>query len=144
MTPTELAAYIGALAWLPQIWSWIYGKIVKPKLRINCAATGEVGYSTFGPIVNIDVSISTEKRDALIEKISLKVTHEKGEVRTLTWNTLGEAPQEVRSATGEVTNRWTRTQPAIALRVGEYFSADKFVGFREVEYGRQYTKLMNA
>ena len=144
MTPTELAAYIGALAWLPQIWSWIYGKIVKPKLRINCAATGEVGYSTFGPIVNIDVSISTEKRDALIEKISLKVTHEKGEVRTLTWNTLGEVPQDVRSATGEVTNRWTRTQPAIALRVGEYFSADKFVGFREVEYGRQYTKLMNA
>lgn len=127
MTPTEIAAYIGALAWLPQIWSWIYGKVVKPKLRISCASTAEVGYSTLGPIVNVDVSISTENRDALIEKISLNITHEKGEVRTLTWKSLGETPQEVRSATGEVTSSWTRTQPATALRVGEYFSADSLL-----------------
>lgn len=34
MTPTEIAAYIGAAAWLPQIATLIYKRVVKPIVTI--------------------------------------------------------------------------------------------------------------
>jgi hypothetical protein len=32
--PAEIAAYIGAAAWAPQIGSWMYGWLVKPRVQI--------------------------------------------------------------------------------------------------------------
>jgi hypothetical protein len=34
MTPAEVAAYVGAAAWLPQIAAWLYRAFVSPKIII--------------------------------------------------------------------------------------------------------------
>lgn len=140
MTSIEIVAYIGALAWLPHILGWAYREVVKPQIRVSCALTAEVGYSTLGPIVNINLAISTERRDALIEKITLALIHEKGEKRTLVWQTLNEHEQEFRTAEGQ-TSQWTRSQPATALKVGQFFLAEKRVGFQDLEFLNQWKQL---
>lgn len=133
MSPAEIAAYIGAAAWLPQIISWIYKAVSKPSLKLISSPTLELGYTTLGPIINLTSSISAERRDALIDKIELHLLHEKGEKRVLTWSFLNEKQQEIRSYKGE-TAEITKNQPAIALKVPTIALAEKLIGFQDLEY----------
>ena len=124
MTSAEIIAYIGAAAWLPQIGKWIYNSVAKSKLKIVSAPTVEIGYSTFGPIVNLTVAISVECRDALIEKITLKATHKKGEERHLTWKWLNGKQHQIQSATDAIAEV-SKNQPAVALKVSTLSLAEK-------------------
>lgn len=85
MTPAEIAAYVGAAAWAPQIAKYLYQTYAKPKLKLISAPTVSIGYSSSGPIVNLTTSISADRKDAVIEKMTFSVVHEKGEERELTW-----------------------------------------------------------
>jgi hypothetical protein len=107
--------------------------VAKPKLKIVSAPTVEIGYSTFGPIVNLTAAISVECRDALIEKITLKATHEKGEERHLTWKWLNEKQHQIQSATGEMAEV-SKNQPAVALKVSTLSLAEKIIGFQDLEF----------
>ena len=59
MKPEEIAAYIGAAAWLPQIAAWIYRSVIKPKLRVIPNQFAEVGFTTYGPIFNVRMASSS-------------------------------------------------------------------------------------
>jgi hypothetical protein len=137
MNPEEIVAYIGAAAWLPQIISWIYKAISKPSLKFISSPTLELGYTTLGPILNLTSSISASKRDALIDKITLEVVHEKGETRLLTWSFLNEKQQEIRNYRGE-TAEITKNQPAIALKVPTITLAEKLIGFQDLEFQAKF------
>lgn len=142
MSPAEIAAYIGAAAWLPQIISWLYKLISKPSLKLISSPTLELGYTTLGPIINLTSSISAERRDALIDKIVLQLHHEKGEKRILTWSFLNEKQQEIRSYKGE-TAEITKNQPAIALKVPTIALAEKLIGFQDLEFQATYKLHIN-
>lgn len=60
--PAEIAAYIGAAAWAPQIGSWMYGWLVKPRVQILPERMVEVGFTTLGPIFNIRLALSASKK----------------------------------------------------------------------------------
>lgn len=129
----EIAAFIGAAAWLPQIASWIYKKYSKPVLKLILSPKLELGYISLGPIINFTCSISAEKKDALIEKITLKVTHEKGDSRLLTWKFLNEIQQQIRSYTGE-TAEVSKNQPAVALKVPTITLVEKIIIFQDLDF----------
>ena len=61
MTPGEIAAYIGAAAWLPQLINVFYKYITKPKLRVFFNNTAEISYTSLGPILNIRMGVLAEK-----------------------------------------------------------------------------------
>lgn len=66
MTPGEIAAYIGAAAWLPQILNIFYKFFTKPKLRVFFNNTAEISFISFGPILNIRMGILAEKKISII------------------------------------------------------------------------------
>lgn len=68
----------GCRALSPQIGDWIYNAFSEPELKIVSAGKIEIGFSMFGPIANPTLAISAERRDAPIEKMTLRVTHEHG------------------------------------------------------------------
>ena len=142
MSPEEIAAYIGAAAWLPQIISWIYKSFSKPNLKLISSPTLELGYTTLGPIINLTSSISAERRDALIDKITLQVVHEKGDKRILTWSFLNEKQQEMRNLKGE-TVEITKNQTAIALKVPTIALVEKLIGFQDVEFQTNFKLHIN-
>lgn len=133
MTVADIVAYIGAAAWAPQILSWIYNAVSKPKLTIVSARTVEVGFSMFGPIVNATLAISSERRDALIEKITLLITHQQGEKRQLIWRVLNENQQQIRDAQGNISSQY-KNNPAVALKVSTLSLTEKTVGFHDPDF----------
>jgi hypothetical protein len=133
MTAADIAAYIGAAAWLPQLGTWVYDAYSKPKLKIVSAGKIEIGFSMFGPIANPTLAISAERRDALIEKMSLRVTHEHGEQRFLDWRFLNEVQQQIRDPQGNVSSQYKNT-PAVALKVSTLALTERIVGFRDPKF----------
>ena len=130
MTAADIAAYVGAAAWAPQVVAWIYGAVSKPQLNMVSAGKIEIGFSMLGPIVNATLAISSERRDALIEKITLDVTHEHGDKRRLVWSMLSENQQQIRDAQGNISSQY-KNNPAVALKVSTLALLEKTIGFQD-------------
>jgi hypothetical protein len=137
MNATEIAAYIGAAAWAPQIINWVYRKFSKPALELIPSPTLEMGYNLLDPIIDLTCSISSQKKDALISKMYIEVKHEKGEIRELTWKFLNEIQQQIRSDTG-ATAEISKNQPAVALKVPTISLVEKIIGFQDLEWSRKF------
>lgn len=133
MKPEEIAAYIGAAAWLPQIATWIYRKAIEPSIRIMPNQYAEVGFTSFGPIFNVRLAFSAENKDAIVDGIEMLVRHQDGESRTLRWAGLGETFSEITDTAG---NRQIigRDQSPIAIKIGTQSLLEKFVRFQEPRY----------
>ena len=85
MSFTDLAAIVGALAWLPPIFVAIRGWMTKPQIRVITQPSPEVGFTTLGPILNLRVALTVTHKDIVITGIRLKITHESGEQTSLSW-----------------------------------------------------------
>jgi len=136
------AAILGACAWIPQLIIIIYYFFVKPKLRFSPGPTVEVGYSQYGPILNPSFGISTSRKNALIEKIELKVIHESGTKREFIWQFLSEAPSEMETSTGE-SQLYRRTQPVTALKVTSTTIIGTKIGFQDNAFIEKKTSIIN-
>lgn len=133
MTPTEIAAYIGATAWLPQIATWIYRRVVQPIVTIVPDKYAEVGFTSYGPIFNMRMAFSVENKDIIIDGFELLLRHSDGDTYTLRWAGLKETFSEIIDASG---NRQVieRDQTPIALKIGTESLIEKFVRFQEPRY----------
>ena len=133
MKPEEIAAYVGAAAWLPQIFTWIYRSMVKTKLRIVPDHMAEVGFTNYGPIFNVRMAFFVENRDLIIDGIELILRHEGGETRTFRWAGLGETFSEITDSAG---NRQivSKDQSPIAVKIVTSSLLEKFVRFQEPRY----------
>lgn len=133
MSPADIAAYIGATAWLPQIATWIYRYFVKPVVTIIPDNYAEVGFTSFGPIFNVRMAFSAENKDIIVDGLELRLRHPDGDAHTLRWSGLSETFSEITDAAG---NRQIvrRDQTPIALKVGTESLIEKFVRFQEPRY----------
>ncbi len=140
MSATDIAAWIGGGGTLFQVAERLAKYFIKPTLNIISAPTVTVGYSDLGPVVFLTVSISAEKKDALIEKISLTATHEKGDSRMLTWTWLTETPFQVAVPTGE-TMDFQKSQAAVALKVSTLTLTEKVIWFQDKEWLKNHRQI---
>ncbi|GAB6145305.1 hypothetical protein [Desulfocicer niacini] len=133
MKPTDIAAYIGAAAWLPQIISWIYKAYVTPQITISPDKFLEIGFTSYGPIFNIRLALSADRKSAIIDSFVVELTHEDGDSRILRWSGMNETFSEVTDSMG---NRQviSKDQPAIALKIGTESLLEKFVRFQEPRF----------
>jgi hypothetical protein len=140
MTPADIAAWIGASAWIPQIGRWVYSLWEKPKLRILPSATVTLGYTNLGPSVQLTASLSTDRRNALIERVDLEVSHELGEKRQLTWVLISEFGQQMTGPTGEVIN-FGRSEPATAIKITTDALTPRQILFQDPAFAQKATML---
>lgn len=142
MTPGEIAAYIGAAAWLPQILNIFYKYLTKPKLKVFFNNTAEISYTSFGPILNIRMGILSEKKSLLLEDISLEVRHSDGDIHYLNWAGITEIHSEISDQNGNK-QIISKDQPPIALKLFQDLLTEKFIKFQEPKYHEQDSKLIN-
>lgn len=133
MKPEEIAAYIGAAAWLPQIATWLYRLFVKPLVRIVPNQYAEIGFTSYGPILNLRMAFSVDNKDIIIDGMELLLRHEDGEVRMLRWAGLGETFSEITDSAGNK-QVVSRDQSPIAIKLGVQSLLEKFVRFQEPRY----------
>ncbi len=117
MDATEIAAIVGAAAWLPILGQWVYRTwIAKPKLDVVVGSSGELGYTTFGAVLNPDLALRVQGKPALITKITIDLRHQQGRQTTLHWNGTTEVLQQAQSNSGDHAS-FTRTHSAVAMQV---------------------------
>jgi hypothetical protein len=80
--------------------------------------------------------------DALVEKVTLRAIHEKGEERLLTWKWLNETQHQIRMPTGETAAEVVKNQPAVALKVGTVAQIDRIIGFQDLEFETNNRRMM--
>lgn len=85
MSFTDLAAIVGALAWLPPIVIALRSWLAKPQLRVITQPSPEIGYTTFGPILNLRLALTVTRKDIVVTGIRLQLTHESGEQTNFDW-----------------------------------------------------------
>jgi hypothetical protein len=124
----DYAAYIGALAWMPQIIGWIWKAASRSKLRVRAGGNVQVGLSGLGGIVAVNVAVSCDRKDALIDDVRAVVTHEQGDSREFSWNMARENQTEMTNDSGERV-QMSRTQAVLALKVTTQTMAERFIGF---------------
>lgn len=133
MKPEELAAYIGAAAWLPQVATWIYRAMVKPRLRVVPDQFAELSFTNYGPIFNVRMAFFVEHRDMIIDGVELTLRHQDGENRLFRWAGLGETFSQITDASGNQ-QIVGRDQSPIAIKVGTQALLERFVRFQEPRY----------
>ena len=85
MTAFELAALIGAFAWLPHVIGFFRAIFTKAEIGIIAEKNAEIGFTTFGPIINMRVAFYTKNKDIVVSNIRMRVTHESGDSRLFSW-----------------------------------------------------------
>jgi hypothetical protein len=137
---TDLAAVVGALAWIPPIFVAVRGWLTKPQIRVITQPTPEVGFTSLGPILNLRVALTVTHKDIVITGIRLRVTHESGEQASFSWR-------------GIVQRMGTMTYPQVgavpfekelnvlAMKVSQKDVEERFIRFQSLEFLEQKAAL---
>jgi len=133
MTLFEVAAILGALAWLPHLIKLIKDIVTRPKIRIITQRTAEIGYTFFGPILNLRIAFSVRHRDIVISSIKIRLKHETGEERILSWQ--GIVQRLGQMGTPEVgLIPWEKEHSVLAIKLTEKEVEERLIRFQEDEY----------
>ena len=142
MTLFEIAAILGALAWLPHLIKLIKDLVTRPKIRIITQRTAEIGYTPFGPILNLRIAFSVRHRDIVISSIQIKLKHESGEERILSWQ--GIVQRLGQMGTPEVgLIPWEKEQTVLAIKLTEKEVEERLIRFQENDYHTNKEKYDN-
>jgi len=100
MGAIDWIAIVGAAAWTPQIITWVWRALTKPKVSLHLYTKSELGYNFLGPIFNVRFALLSEKKDAILNKLSVELKHENGASYTFDWEGLSEDLSEIRGPIG--------------------------------------------
>jgi len=139
---TEILAYIGAAAWVPQIAYLFYKAFVTPKVIILPDEEVSIGFTRFGPIFNLNLAVSASRRDIIINKINVKISHEDGSEYIFEWKGLTETISEITNLEGDKAIV-EKDQPAMALKVATLSLTEKFVRFQEAKFHQGFHEVYN-
>jgi hypothetical protein len=139
----EWIALIGAAAWVPQIISLAYRVIVKPRITVIPVPTIEISYNVLGPILNLKAALFTQRKDAIVVDMQLKLTHFKGRVIVLNWHSFVETFSELQGQAGEKAEV-KRDQEATALKLSTILPTEKFIRFQDQSWQEEARRLTTA
>jgi hypothetical protein len=140
---TLVLAILGALAWLPYIIELITKWLTKPEIKLISGKALELGYTIHGPIINLFLAFSGEKKDSLINKINLLLVHDNKETHEFSWEWFEEELLQMQiPKTGNVP--YKKNQQAIAIKVIKDNLIEKKIGFQIDLFKKERDKLVTA
>lgn len=134
MKPEEIAAYIGAAAWVPVVIAWLNRVFTKPKLRIVPDQQFELGFTSLGPIFNLRLALFVENRAIVIDDVKFEVRHSDGETHTFSWAGIAEKFSEIHDIGSGRKQIISRDQTPIAIKVFTQSVFEKSLRFLDLKY----------
>jgi virulence-associated protein VapD len=142
-TMFKILAVLGALAWLPQLFIFIREIFTKPVIKIIPENQLEIGFTTYGPIINMTIAIISEKQKALIDNIEVELTHENNDIQKFKWKWFEETLHTVDLPDQSLPTR--KNQTAIALNLQKDQLVEKKIGFQQKSFqSEQKTIVQNT
>ncbi len=136
----KILAILGALAWLPQLISFIKEYFTKPVIKIIPDSQLEIGFTTYGPIINTTLAMLAEKRKALIDKIEIELTHENNDTQKFRWKWFEETLHIVDLPEQSLPTR--KNQTAIAINIPKDELIEKKIGFQQKSFQSDQKSLV--
>ena len=135
----EWLAIIGAFAWLPTIIQWIKEYFNKPKLTIISGSQAEIGFTLYGPIINLSMAFLSETKKAMVKKVELELIHENNDTQKFSWVWFEELLYSMDLPDFQQINT-KRNQNAIVIKIGVDELIEKKVGFQQNTFKKEYDK----
>jgi hypothetical protein len=129
----EYAAVIGALAWVPPIFTTVRAWLTKPQIRVITQTIPEIGFTTLGPILNLRVALTVTHKDIVVTGIRLLLSHESGERTSFSW-------QGIVQRIGVMTNPQIGPMPfekelnVLAMKVSLKDVEERFIRFQNLDF----------
>jgi hypothetical protein len=139
----NLLAVLGALAWLPHLISLVSNLLTKPNLSIISHPELELGYTTFGPILNMQLAFSAENKEVLIQRIEIILKHDSNETHLLSWDWFEEQLLQM-DTPDQGPMPFKKNQRAIAIKILKESLVEKKIGFQEKKFKERHYELLNA
>jgi len=129
----DFIAILGALAWLPHLIRILNEYFSIPEIRIITQRTAEIGFTTFGPILNIRLAFSIKNKEAVISAIKIKLQHASGEERILSWQGIIQRMGEMKNVEG-FSIPFEKEQSVLAIKLSPKEIEERLIRFQEDEY----------
>ncbi len=142
-TPAEIAAYVGAAAWLPQILAFIYRVATKARVTLVPEKQVEIGYTTFGPIFNLRLAVSAARKETIIDHVGASIHHEDGSLHEFTWAGMRETFSEIKDLSGNM-QFVERDYSPIALFLNRYGLIERLFRFQGPLFRSKSMVLLRA
>lgn len=139
MDAIDWVAIVGAAAWTPQIITWMSRALTKPKVSLHLHTKSEIGYNLLGPIFNVRFALLSEKKDAILNKLSVELKHENGASYTFDWAGLSEDLSEIRGPIGP-TFVQKKTSLPLVVKVLHTGVAQVYVLFQHKQFNANLRK----
>jgi hypothetical protein len=129
----DWVAILGALAWSPHLVQAIRHWLTKSKVRVITQRQLELGFTTYGSILNLRLAFSVENKDLVISDLKIRLTHESGEERLFEW-------QGITQHMGKMTlpdasaMPFEKEQSVLAIKLNETNIEERFVRFQDPAY----------
>jgi len=140
----EIAGFIGAAAWVPQLIRMGIRHFAKPKIAVLIGPKAEIGFTSFGPIFNLRLIFSAERQDVVINQLTISLTHENGNKRMFGWQGSRETFSQMRDASGTAVGSFDRDTDASAFKVTTQSVYDSFFRFQELNFIDEKEPYFNA
>lgn len=139
ITITDILAIIGALSWAYPLIIWLDKRFTKTHLEIINHKQLQIGYTSFGPIINIDLAFSATKDDAFVKEVGIVLRHESNQTENFKWEWFEENLMEIQMPDTGGILPYKKNQKAVALKVLTNTLAEKKVGFQKPIFHDQYS-----
>ncbi|MES2365846.1 MAG: hypothetical protein V4563_08145 [Pseudomonadota bacterium] len=140
MSLLDLAAVVGALAWIPPIFVAVRAWHTRPEIRVITQPAPEIGFTTLGPILNLRVALTVTHKDIVITGIRLNVTHESGEQSFFSWRGIVQRMGTMNyPQLGAVP--FEKELNVLAMKVSQKDVEERFIRFQNLEFLEQKTVL---
>lgn len=133
MSLIDLVAIVGALAWIPPIFSSVRDWLTKPEIRVITQPSPEIGYTTLGQILNLRVALTVKHKDIVITGIRLRVTHESGEETLFSWRGIVQRMGTMNyPQVGSVP--FEKESNVLAMKVSQKDIEERFIRFQNLDF----------
>jgi len=130
MTPAEIASYIGAAAWLPQI-VYFLNWASKTRIQFYPANQCEIGFTLLGPIFNVRTALYSSK-DIIIENLEAQLIREDGTSYDFSWAGITETFSQILNQSGNQTIQ--RDYSPLIFRLTPLSTLEYFIRFQQKNF----------
>ncbi|HAR62094.1 MAG TPA: hypothetical protein DCS13_01370 [Candidatus Margulisbacteria bacterium] len=134
MKAFDWIALAGALAWLPYLINIIRTFFSKPEVRIITARNIELGFTTYGPILNLRVAFAVANKDVVISNIKLFLKHESGEEKLFTWHGIVQKLLQMNHPDNGLPIPFEKESSVLAVKLRTTDIEERFIRFQDPAY----------
>ncbi len=135
-------AILGALAWTPHLIGLLKSWFQKSEIRIIAQKSAELGFTTYGAILNIRLAFAVKHKDIVVSDIKIRLKHESGEERIFEWQGITQHLGKMKMPDASEMP-YEKEHNVLAIKLNQKDIEERFVRFQEPAFLNSQREYVN-